>query len=149
MAQAIIQDRKTVMSCCSWCDSQYNIGGAFVGVPAVLGAKGLEKVLELDLNDKEKDELKTSVDHVKQLVNPHPLLTGLGQRVYYPLAHTGAQRIHRFRFIQGSGEHPVGNVDDDRFSHSDPLPEQTFEFIRFGSSRERRSGTTPANKTRE
>ena len=68
MAQAIIQDRKTVMSCCAWCDSQYNIGGAFVGVPAVLGAKGLEKVLELDLNDKEKAQLKTSVDHVKELV---------------------------------------------------------------------------------
>ena len=68
MAAAILYDRKTVMSCCAWCDSQYDIGGAFVGVPAVLGGKGLEKVLELDLNDTEKAELNASVDHVKELV---------------------------------------------------------------------------------
>ena len=68
MAEAILKDRKTVMSCCAYCDSQYDIGGAFVGVPAVLGADGVEKVLELNLNDKEKAELKTSVNHVKELV---------------------------------------------------------------------------------
>ena len=41
---------------------------AFVGVPVVLGANGVEKVVELDLNEEEKIALKASVDHVKQLV---------------------------------------------------------------------------------
>lgn len=68
MAESILNDSKTIMSCCAYCDSEYNIGGAFVGVPVMLGAKGVEKVIELDLNDAERSELKTSVDHVKELV---------------------------------------------------------------------------------
>lgn len=67
MADAILKDKKTVMSCCAYCDSEYNAGGYFVGVPAVLGKKGLEKVIELDLNESEKTQFKESLDHVKQL----------------------------------------------------------------------------------
>ena len=68
MAEAIIADKKTVISCCAYCDSQYGIGGAFVGVPAVLGASGVEKIIELDLNAQEKQALDESVAHVKELV---------------------------------------------------------------------------------
>ena len=68
MAEAIIADKKTVISCCAYCDSQYGIGGAFVGVPAVLGASGVEKIIELDLNTQEKQALDESVAHVKELV---------------------------------------------------------------------------------
>ena len=68
MAEAILKDNKSVMSCCAYCDSEYSIGGAFVGVPVVLGAGGVEKVVELDLNDDEKAALGESVDHVKALV---------------------------------------------------------------------------------
>ena len=68
MAEAILKDSKSVMSCCAYCDSEYSIGGAFVGVPVVLGAGGVEKVVELDLNDDEKAALGESVDHVKALV---------------------------------------------------------------------------------
>jgi len=68
MAEAIIKDKKCIMSCCAYCDSEYGIGGAFVGVPVVLGANGAEKVVELDLNEEEKIALKASVDHVKRLV---------------------------------------------------------------------------------
>ena len=68
MAEAIIADKKTAMSCCAYCDSQYGIGGAFVGVPAVLGASGVEKIIELDLNTQEKQALAKSVAHVKALV---------------------------------------------------------------------------------
>ncbi len=68
MAEAIIKDKKCVMSCCAYCDSEYGIGGAFVGVPVVLGGDGVEKIIELDLNDDEKAGLKESVDHVKNLV---------------------------------------------------------------------------------
>ena len=68
MAEAIIADKKATISCCAYCDNQYGIGGAFVGVPAVLGASGVEKVIELDLNTQEKQALDNSVAHVKELV---------------------------------------------------------------------------------
>ncbi|MHC4329570.1 MAG: malate dehydrogenase [Planctomycetota bacterium] len=67
MAEAIIKDKKTVMSCCAYCDSEYGVGGFFVGVPAVLGNSGVEKVITLDLNKSEQVLLDKSVNHVKQL----------------------------------------------------------------------------------
>lgn len=69
MAEAILLDKKMVLPCCAYCDKEYNVGGCFVGVPAILGAAGVEKVIELDLNEKEKQELAVSVGHVKELVN--------------------------------------------------------------------------------
>jgi len=67
MAQAIIQDKKTVLSCCAYCDSEYKAGGYFVGVPAILGAQGIEKVIELDLNESETSLFEESLGHVKKL----------------------------------------------------------------------------------
>ena len=67
MAEAIIKDKKTVMSCCAYCQAEYGVGGAFVGVPVVLGAGGVEKIVELDLNEAEKEAFDKSVAHVKQL----------------------------------------------------------------------------------
>jgi len=67
MAEAILKDKKTVLSCCAYCDSEYNVGGYFVGVPAILGKNGIEKVIELNLNEAEKAQFKESLDHVKQL----------------------------------------------------------------------------------
>lgn len=67
MAQAIIQDNKTVLSCCAYCDNEYNAGGYFVGVPAVLGANGIEKIIELELNNTEQSQFEKSLNHVKEL----------------------------------------------------------------------------------
>jgi malate dehydrogenase len=69
MAEAILRDKKTVLPCCAYCDKEYNVGGCFIGVPAVLGAKGVEKVIVLDLNEKEKKDLAVSAGHVKELVD--------------------------------------------------------------------------------
>ena len=69
MAESILNDTKTVMSCCAWCQDEYNIGGAFVGVPVMLGSEGVEKIITLDLNESEKSQLDTSVKHVKELVS--------------------------------------------------------------------------------
>ncbi len=68
MAEAILKDKKAVLSCCAYCDNEYAVGGFFVGVPAILGKDGVEKVIELDLNESEQTLLEKSVDHVKQLV---------------------------------------------------------------------------------
>ena len=67
MAQAILEDKKTVLSCCAYCENEYNVGGYFVGVPAVLGAKGVEKIIELNLNKEEMAQFEKSLGHVKEL----------------------------------------------------------------------------------
>jgi len=55
------------MSCCAYCDSEYGAGGYFVGVPVVIGKDGIEKIIELDLNDSERNLFKKSLAHVRQL----------------------------------------------------------------------------------
>jgi malate dehydrogenase len=67
MAEAILRDSKTLVSCCAYCDAQYGAGGYFVGVPAILGANGVERIVELDLNESEKTQFLASLGHVKQL----------------------------------------------------------------------------------
>jgi malate dehydrogenase len=67
MAEAILKDKKTVLSCCAYCDSEYGAGGYFVGVPTILGGSGVERVIELNLNESEKAQFQESLDHVKQL----------------------------------------------------------------------------------
>ncbi len=68
MAEAILKDKKTVLSCCAYCNSEYNAGGYFVGVPVVLGKTGVEKIIVLNLNESERAKLEKSLTHVKQLV---------------------------------------------------------------------------------
>lgn len=67
MAEAILKDKKTVLSCCAWCDTAYDAGGFFVGVPVILGANGVENVIELNLNADERARFEKSLGHVKQL----------------------------------------------------------------------------------
>ncbi len=68
MARAILKDEKTVIPCCAYCDSQYGVGGFFVGVPAILGKDGVEKIIELKLNNAERADFERSLSHVKELV---------------------------------------------------------------------------------
>ena len=67
MAEAIRKDKKRVLCCCAWFDKEYGIGGRFVGVPVILGARGVEKIIELKLTDPEKKLLDESVYHVAKL----------------------------------------------------------------------------------
>lgn len=68
MAEAIIKDKKRILPCAAYCESEYGIGGYFVGVPAVLGSKGVERVIEIEMDDSERKMFNTSVEHVKELV---------------------------------------------------------------------------------
>lgn len=68
MAEAIIKDKKRILPVAAYCQKEYNIGGYFVGVPAVLGKGGVEKVLEVPLSADEKAAFQVSIDHVKELV---------------------------------------------------------------------------------
>lgn len=68
MAEAIIKDKKRILPCAAYCKSEYGVGGYFVGVPCVLGAGGVEKVIELKLDGEERKLFDASVTHVKELV---------------------------------------------------------------------------------
>ena len=68
MAEAIIKDKKRILPCAVYCDKEYGVGGYFVGVPCILGTNGVERVIEIELDDNEKKAFQTSVDHVKELV---------------------------------------------------------------------------------
>jgi malate dehydrogenase len=67
MAEAILRDTRNIVCCCAYCDREYGVGGHFVGVPAVLGRGGVQRVVELDLNESEKAAFRTSLEHVKEL----------------------------------------------------------------------------------
>ena len=68
MVEAIVKDKKRILPCAAYCDSEYGIGGYFVGVPCVLGAAGVEKVIEIELDPQEKKLMDQSIGHVKELV---------------------------------------------------------------------------------
>jgi len=68
MAEAIIKDKKRILPSAAYCDKEYGIGGYFVGVPCILGSGGVEKIIEIELDEAERKMFQTSVDHVKELV---------------------------------------------------------------------------------
>lgn len=67
MATAILLDKKKILPCCALCEGEYGISGLFFGVPARLGAKGVEKIVEIDLLPEEKEALKKSAQAVREL----------------------------------------------------------------------------------
>ena len=75
MAQAILRDERRVLPSAAYCDTEYGVGGYFVGVPARLGAGGVLEVIEVDLTEDERAAFAKSVEHVKSLVAK---LDGLG-----------------------------------------------------------------------
>ncbi|MEK6945994.1 MAG: malate dehydrogenase [Nanoarchaeota archaeon] len=69
MVESILKDKKRILPCAAYCDSEYGVGGYFVGVPVKLGRNGVEKIIELKLTDEEKEMFAKSVEHVKNLVD--------------------------------------------------------------------------------
>lgn len=68
MAEAVIYDEKRVLPACAYLNGEFGIKGYYVGVPAVLGANGVEKVVDFTLDAEEKTALDKSVTSVKGLV---------------------------------------------------------------------------------
>jgi malate dehydrogenase len=67
MAESYLKDKKRVLSCAASLSGEYRIKDLYVGVPVIIGAKGVEKVIEISLNSREKEMLKKSVSAVKSL----------------------------------------------------------------------------------
>lgn len=68
MAESILGDQKRVLASCVHLKGEYSVDGYYVGVPAVLGKEGCEKILEVTLNDEEQAAFDNSVNAVKTLV---------------------------------------------------------------------------------
>jgi len=69
MAEAFLRDKKRVFACACLCEGEFGVDGLYVGVPCVMGAGGVERVIECDLNDEERASFDASVEHVKTLVS--------------------------------------------------------------------------------
>ena len=69
MVESYIRDKKRVIPCASLCEGEFGVDGYFIGVPTVIGAGGVEKVLEFSLTDEEKAGLNKTLDAVKKTVD--------------------------------------------------------------------------------
>jgi malate dehydrogenase len=68
MAECHLKDRKRILPCAAYLEGEYGIDGYYLGVPCVIGSKGVEKVLQLELTDEEKAAVKASFERVKDVV---------------------------------------------------------------------------------
>ncbi len=68
MAESILKDQKRVLPTCAFLQGEFGVNGFYVGVPCVLGEKGVEQILELSLNEEEQAMMDKSVAAVKELV---------------------------------------------------------------------------------
>ena len=68
MAEAYLKDQKRVLPCAAYLEGQYGVKGLYVGVPVVIGADGVERVVEIELNKTEKAEFNKSVEAVRGLI---------------------------------------------------------------------------------
>jgi malate dehydrogenase len=68
MVDAIVLDQKRVLPCTALLEGEYGLDGLYIGVPVVLGAAGIERIIELDLNADEQAELTQSAEAVREVV---------------------------------------------------------------------------------
>ncbi len=69
MAESYLRDQKRIIPCAANLSGQYGFKEIYVGVPTIIGNKGVEKIIEIDLNEKEKLNFSKSIDSVKNLIN--------------------------------------------------------------------------------
>jgi malate dehydrogenase len=67
MAESILLDKKRVLACACFLEGEYGVSGLYVGVPCVLGAGGVERVLEIEMNTEERKLFDASIEHVRSL----------------------------------------------------------------------------------
>jgi len=68
MVEAIVRDQKRIFPVCAWLQGEYGLKDIYLGVPVKLGKNGIEKIIELQLNDDEKALLEESAGHVRDVM---------------------------------------------------------------------------------
>lgn len=68
MARAILHDEKKILPCAAYVNGEYGVSGIFIGVPAVLGKNGVEKIVEIPLTPEEQAAFQKTATHVQNLI---------------------------------------------------------------------------------
>ncbi|HCO14472.1 MAG TPA: malate dehydrogenase [Gemmatimonadetes bacterium] len=68
MAEAIVKDKRRILPCAAWLQGEYGFNDLYLGVPCMLGANGLERIVEVELEESERAALETSAEHVRSTV---------------------------------------------------------------------------------
>jgi malate dehydrogenase len=68
MAESFLKDKKRVLPCAAHLSGQYGVNDLYVGVPCVIGAGGVERIIEIELNAQARGNFDVSVDAVKELL---------------------------------------------------------------------------------
>ncbi len=68
MAEAFLKDQKRILPCAAYCDGEFGLNGMYVGVPTIIGAGGIERIVNIKLSDDEQAMFTKSVDAVKGLL---------------------------------------------------------------------------------
>ena len=68
MVEAIVKDKRRILPCAAWLQGEYGFNDLYLGVPCLLGENGLERIIEVELDDVEKAALAASADHVRSTV---------------------------------------------------------------------------------
>jgi len=66
MCEAIVRDQRRILPCAAWLEGEYGMSGLFLGVPCILGRNGLERIIEVELTDSERNALEKSADAVRE-----------------------------------------------------------------------------------
>ena len=69
MAESYLKDLKKQLPCAAFLNGEYNTKNLYVGVPVIIGAQGVEKIIELKLSEEEKINFNKSIEAVKELFN--------------------------------------------------------------------------------
>jgi malate dehydrogenase len=76
MAEAIVKDKRRILPCAAWLQGEYGFNDLFLGVPCLLGENGLEKIIEVELDEAEQAALATSAEHVTSTVGALKAIEG-------------------------------------------------------------------------
>ena len=69
MAESYLRDQRRIIPCAAYLEGQYGLTDIYVGVPTIIGKNGVEKIIEIELNENEAKYFEASVDSVKKLIN--------------------------------------------------------------------------------
>jgi malate dehydrogenase len=68
MAESIVRDKRRILPCAAWLQGEYGMKDLYLGVPCLLGEKGLERIIEVELDASEKAALEASAEAVRATV---------------------------------------------------------------------------------
>ena len=69
MVEAIVKNKRRILPCAAWLQGEYGMRDLYLGVPCMLGENGLERIIEVELDNEERAALENSAEHVRSIVS--------------------------------------------------------------------------------